>query len=79
MVFHERTPPSVGIILIIFRQKVGHRWESNNGALAIIFGFILVANYSIPGTGLALIWAAAVMALLGGIAMIFQAFRGRTA
>ncbi len=68
-----------GIIMLIMAFRGGGWAAGILGALAIIFGIILVANYSVPGAGLAMIWAAAVMALIGGIVMVFQAFRGRTA
>ena len=68
-----------GIVMLIMAFRGGGWAAGILGALAIIFGIILVANYSVPGAGLALVWAAAVMALLGGIVLIFQAFRSRTA
>jgi hypothetical protein len=39
----------------------------------------LVANWTAPGMGLAFLWAAAFTALIGGIILIFQAFRQRSA
>jgi uncharacterized membrane protein HdeD (DUF308 family) len=49
------------------------------GVLSIIFGVILLANYGAPGMGLTLIWTTAVFALIGGMALIVQAFRQRAA
>ncbi len=44
----------------------------------MIFGAILVANYTMPGFGLNMIWIAAVWALLGGIYLIFRAIQERS-
>jgi uncharacterized membrane protein HdeD (DUF308 family) len=49
------------------------------GTVGLFFGFVLIANYTAPGMGLALIWVAAVWAVIGGIAMMAQAFRQRSA
>jgi len=49
------------------------------GVLAIILGIILIGNYSIPGMGLAFIWAAAIWGVVGGVIMVIQAFRQRKA
>lgn len=68
-----------GIVMLIMAFRGGGWAAGILGALAIIFGIILIANYSVPGAGLAMIWAAAVVALIGGLIMIFQAFRGRKA
>ena len=45
----------------------------------LIFGFILIANYGVPGWGLALVWVGAVFAFIGGFFMIYQAFKQRKA
>ena len=49
------------------------------GVLGIIFGFILIADYGSLFSGLAMLWAAAVVGLIGGFLMIIQAFRTRSA
>ncbi len=49
------------------------------GVLGIIFGIALMVNYSVPGMGLAMLWTAAVFGVIGGIAMIIQAFQQRSA
>jgi uncharacterized membrane protein HdeD (DUF308 family) len=66
-----------GIVLLIMAFKGGGWAAGILGALGIIFGIILIANYSVPGMGLSLLWVAAVMAVIGGIALIVQAFRQR--
>ncbi len=48
------------------------------GVIALIFGFILIGDYSLPGMGLTFIWVAAVWGVIGGIIMIVQAFRQRS-
>lgn len=48
------------------------------GVIGIIFGAILVANYGMPGTGLTMIWVAAVWALMAGIFLIVRAIQERS-
>jgi hypothetical protein len=38
-----------------------------------------MGSYMMPGTGLAMLWTAAVFGFIGGIGMIVQAFRQRSA
>jgi uncharacterized membrane protein HdeD (DUF308 family) len=66
-----------GIILLIMAFQGGGWGAGILGALAIIFGIILIANYSAPGMGLAYIWAASVMAFIGGFFLIYKAFQVR--
>jgi uncharacterized membrane protein HdeD (DUF308 family) len=68
-----------GIVLLIMAFKGGGWGAGIVGALSIILGLILVGNYTVPGVGLAMIWAAAIWGVIGGIVMIFQAFRQRKA
>jgi uncharacterized membrane protein HdeD (DUF308 family) len=66
-----------GIVLLINAFR-GAGWGAGIiGVLGLIFGGILIANYTTPGMGLSFLWAAAVMAVIGGIALIVQAFRMR--
>lgn len=67
-----------GIIALILAFRGGGWGLGALGVIGIIFGIILIANYSSPGMGLALIWVAAVWALIGGIFMIFRAFQQRS-
>ena len=39
----------------------------------------LIANYSVPGVGVATVWTVGFVALFGGILMIVQAFCTRSA
>ena len=67
-----------GVLLFLTFQGGG--WAAGIlGALTIIFGFILIANYGVPGWGLALVWVAAVFAFIGGFFMIYRAFQQRKA
>jgi hypothetical protein len=45
------------------------------GGILILLGIYLVLNWSALGMGLAMIWAAAITAVIGGAIMIFQAIR----
>jgi len=47
------------------------------GVVEIALGGFLLANYNMPGMGLSLLWTAAIFAVIGGIALIVQGFRGR--
>ena len=68
----------VGIIGLIMAFQGGGWGAGILGALSIIFGVILMANFAAPGMAVTLIWVAAVFALVGGIFQIFQAFRQRS-
>jgi uncharacterized membrane protein HdeD (DUF308 family) len=68
-----------GIILLIMAFQGGGWGAGILGVLGIIFGIALMANYYVVGMGLAMLWTAAVFAFFGGIVMIVQAFRQRSA
>lgn len=66
-----------GIILLVNAFR-GAGWGAGIlGVLGLVFGGMLIANYSSPGMGLSMLWAGAVWAVIGGIALIVQAFRMR--
>lgn len=67
-----------GIMMLLLAFKGGGWGMGALGVIGIIFGGILVANYTTPGMGLSLVWVAAIFALVGGIFMIFRAFQQRT-
>jgi uncharacterized membrane protein HdeD (DUF308 family) len=67
-----------GVILLVMAFKGGGWGAGILGALGIIFGLILMASYGQLGTGLAMIWATAIFAFIGGILQIIQAFRQRS-
>ena len=68
-----------GIVLLFLAFRGGGWGAGILGVISIIFGLILMANYMLPGWGLSLIWVAAVFGVVGGIVLIFQAFRVRRA
>jgi uncharacterized membrane protein HdeD (DUF308 family) len=68
-----------GIILLIMAFRGGGWGAGILGGLAIILGLILIVNYAVPGSGLAMIWTAAVAGLVGGVILVIQAFRQRKA
>jgi uncharacterized membrane protein HdeD (DUF308 family) len=68
-----------GIILLIMAFQGGGWGAGILGVLGIIFGIALMVNYTTPGMGLAMLWTAAVFAFFGGIVMIVQSFRMRSA
>lgn len=67
-----------GITLLIMAFRGGGWGAGILGGLGIIFGIALMGSYMMPGTGLVMLWTAAVFGVVGGIAMIFQAFRQRS-
>ena len=68
-----------GIILLVMAFQGGGWGAGIMGALGIVFGIALMVNYYVLGMGLAMIWSAAVLGVIGGVAMIFQAFRQKSA
>lgn len=68
-----------GVILLIMAFQGGGWGAGILGALGIIFGIILMINYASPGMGLTMLWTGSVLALIGGVVMIVQAFRQRSA
>lgn len=68
-----------GVILLIMAFQGGGWGAGILGVLGIIFGVILMVNYTAPGMGLTMLWTAAVFGVIGGIVMIVQAFRQRSA
>lgn len=68
-----------GIMLLIMAFRGGGWGAGILGVLGIIFGLILIGDYSVAGAGLAMVWAAAFVAFVGGIILIIQAFRARKA
>jgi uncharacterized membrane protein HdeD (DUF308 family) len=68
-----------GIILLIMAFRGGGWGAGIMGVLGIIFGIALMMNYYVIGMGLSMVWAASVTAVLGGILLIVQAFRQKSA
>jgi uncharacterized membrane protein HdeD (DUF308 family) len=68
-----------GVILLIMALQGGGWGAGILGVLGIIFGIALMVNYTVPGMGLAMLWTAAVFGVMGGIVLIIQALRQRSA
>jgi uncharacterized membrane protein HdeD (DUF308 family) len=68
-----------GIILLIMAFQGGGWGAGILGVLGIIFGLALMGSYYVRGMGLAMLWSASLFAFVGGIVMIFQAFKQRSA
>jgi uncharacterized membrane protein HdeD (DUF308 family) len=68
-----------GIIMLIMAFRGGGWAAGILGVLGIILGVILLGDYGRIGSGLSMIWAASIAALVGGFIMVIQAFRSRSA
>ncbi len=68
----------VGIVSVVLAFKGGGWGAGILGALSIVFGIILIANYANLATVLTFIWIVAIFALVGGIVQIVGAFRQRS-
>lgn len=68
-----------GIVMLIMAFSGGGWAAGILGVLGIILGIALLGSYFMLGSGLAFLWAAAVMGVIGGIVLIVQAFRQRSA
>lgn len=64
-----------GIILIVMAFKGGGWGAGLLGALGLVLGFVLVANYYAPGVGLAYVWVSALFAFILGIVAVVRAFQ----
>lgn len=64
-----------GAIELVMALKGGGWGMGIWGALSIVFGVILVLNWTSPSMILTFFWIIAVFAIIGGIALVFQAFR----
>jgi uncharacterized membrane protein HdeD (DUF308 family) len=67
-----------GVITLIMAFKGGGWGAGILGALAIIFGVVLLANYWRLAAVAGLVWFAAFAALIGGVMLIIRAFQQRT-
>lgn len=68
-----------GIVMLMLAFRGGGWGPGILGVLAILFGIFLIGNYGDFGMALAFVWAAAVLALVGGIVIIVQSLRTRSA
>lgn len=67
----------VGIVMLVMAFKGGGWGMGILGVLSIIFGIILILNWTALAAVAAFIWAAAILAIASGIVQIVQAFRQR--
>jgi uncharacterized membrane protein HdeD (DUF308 family) len=67
-----------GIMLLVMAFSGGGWGAGIMGVLGILFGVALVVNWYAFGMGLAMLWSAAVLSFIGGIALIFLAFNQRS-
>jgi len=68
----------VGIIGLIMAFKGGGWGAGILGALSILFGLILMANFTSPAMVVTLVWVAGLFAIIGGVFQLVQAFRQRS-
>ncbi len=68
-----------GTVALVLAFKGGGWGLGVLGVIGIVFGIILIANYTVPGMGLAMLWVAAVWAFIGGFFVIYRAFQQRKA
>jgi uncharacterized membrane protein HdeD (DUF308 family) len=68
-----------GVISLILAFRGGGWGAGILGAISIVFGIILVLNWTSPGLALTLVWVVGIFAVVGGIVQIVQAFRQRSA
>lgn len=67
-----------GIILLLLAFRGGGWGAGILGVVAIVFGVILMGEYGSIGSGAAMVWAAAIWGLIGGVLLVIQAFRQRS-
>lgn len=68
-----------GIVMLILAFRGGGWGPGILGVLAILFGLILIGAYGNLGVGVSFVLVAAIFAFIGGIVMVIQAFRQRSA
>ncbi len=68
-----------GIILLFMAFKGGGWAAGILAVISIVLGGILLSSAGQIGTGIAMLWAGAIWAFIGGFVLIFQAFRTRKA
>jgi uncharacterized membrane protein HdeD (DUF308 family) len=66
-----------GVAALILAFRGGGWGLGALGIIGIVFGLILIFNYTAPGMALTMVWVAAVWAFIGGFFVIFRAFQQR--
>ena len=64
-----------GIMLLFLAFKGGGWGAGILAVISIVLGLILLGDYGKLGHGLAMLWAGAIWAFIGGFVLIVQAFR----
>lgn len=67
----------VGVVSLIMSFKGGGWGSAIMGALSMIFGFVLVANFASLSSIASLVWIVAIVTLAGGLTQVFQSFAQR--
>lgn len=67
----------VGAISLVMAFKGGGWGSALWGILSLIFGGVLVANFTSPSMIFSLVWVVAVVSLIGGVIQVIQAFTQR--
>jgi uncharacterized membrane protein HdeD (DUF308 family) len=68
-----------GVVLLIMAFSGGGLGAGLLGALGILFGLALMADYGKLFSGLAMLWSVAVCGVIFGVVLIVQAFRQKSA
>jgi uncharacterized membrane protein HdeD (DUF308 family) len=68
-----------GVLLLVLAFKGGGWGSGILGALSLIFGLVLIFNFTSPAMIVSLVWVAAIFALVGGIFQVFRSFQQRAA
>ncbi len=67
-------------IMLLFLAFRGGGWGAGILAvISIVLGLILLADYGQLGSGIAMLWAAAIWGVIGGLVMVVHAFQARGA
>lgn len=67
----------VGAVSLVMAFKGGGWGAAIMGVLSLIFGGVLVANYTSPASVVTLIWVVAIVSLVGGVLQVFQSLAQR--
>jgi uncharacterized membrane protein HdeD (DUF308 family) len=64
----------VGGVSLVMALKGGGWGAAIMGALSLIFGFVLVANFANLSSIVTLVWVVAIVSLIGGVIQVIQSF-----
>lgn len=66
-----------GVVSLVMASKGGGWGSALTGALSLIFGFVLIANFANLSTIISLVWIVAMVSLGGGAIQVFLAIAQR--